>query len=332
MAKSPAFQMYPKDWLSDHRVKRLSWAAKGYYAELLMLMWAEGTDSLPDDDAQIAKILGVRLSQWGAIKSQIMYPTDPMFLAENGRLVSERLRAERLKQQESRTKRQNAAAKRWGKQSICNADAKQCTASSTASATALTPSISPSLNEASDPDDARYGGPVLPQFNDGRDLTPQGRRAWELLEPLREKAEAFPPPGDKHLNRLGAETEPAALEKMTVGDLNEAARDYQKRYGKDTTAKWGIGYLISILNRNWTISREQDKKQEARDAAKNKLAVDLASKQKSEDEYKRMKREWKKLSVSEQLGVMENYKREYNFKTAPESVVIQWWWNKQQGE
>ena len=134
MAKAPAFQFYPSDWLADAKVKRLSYFAKGVYVELLALMWNEGKDSIPDDD-DLAGILRLSNDEWSCIKNEIQKQGKKIFLEKNGCLVSKRLREERRKQRENRKKKKKAAEARWG--CTRNADAlhMECPSSSSSSST-----------------------------------------------------------------------------------------------------------------------------------------------------------------------------------------------------
>ena len=54
---SPAFSFYPKDWLSDGRVRAMSEADKGTYITLLALCWHEG--SLPADAKVCTRMCGL---------------------------------------------------------------------------------------------------------------------------------------------------------------------------------------------------------------------------------------------------------------------------------
>lgn len=54
MNKSPAFQFYPKDWLSSRNTLLMSPAYEGAYIRLLCYCWDSGDVSLPDDDEQLA--------------------------------------------------------------------------------------------------------------------------------------------------------------------------------------------------------------------------------------------------------------------------------------
>jgi hypothetical protein len=55
--KSPAFQFYPKDFLTDERVQLMSHTERGIYVTLLCLCWLEG--SLPADVNQLAKLVSL---------------------------------------------------------------------------------------------------------------------------------------------------------------------------------------------------------------------------------------------------------------------------------
>ncbi len=103
MNRAPAFQFYPKDWL-DFRVQRMSLAAQGAYLKILCYMWADSKDqcSLEDNDELISRALGTSQETWMRLKTEIQHESDPIFKKENGLLISERLRAEALKQKKYR--------------------------------------------------------------------------------------------------------------------------------------------------------------------------------------------------------------------------------------
>ena len=100
MAKAPAFPFYAKDWLSDAKVKRLSWAAKGVYIDLLAIMWGEGRDSVPDDAEYISGLLNMSVDEWSAFRSELQSDYGSVFSERGGFLVSKRLKTERTKQRE----------------------------------------------------------------------------------------------------------------------------------------------------------------------------------------------------------------------------------------
>ena len=135
MAKAPAFQFYVKDWLADGKVRRLSWEAKGVYIELLALMWNEGHDSLPDNDEDIAQMLGMQLLRWREIRVQLQRENSRVFLERGGQLVSKRLKEERRKQRHISRVRRNAALSK----STPFVSTKRRSASASAIASAKTP-------------------------------------------------------------------------------------------------------------------------------------------------------------------------------------------------
>src|SRR5687768_14115762 len=55
--KSPAFQFYPKDFLSDENVRVMSMQERGVYITLLSICWIHGT--LPASVERLAKLCGV---------------------------------------------------------------------------------------------------------------------------------------------------------------------------------------------------------------------------------------------------------------------------------
>ena len=68
MDKSPAFQFYPKDWLTDPDVVCMNFAQKGAYITLLCYCWLEG--QLPKNDDYINQ--DDVLNTW-EVKNTILY-------------------------------------------------------------------------------------------------------------------------------------------------------------------------------------------------------------------------------------------------------------------
>ena len=94
--KSPAFQFYPKDWLSDARVRAMGREARGVYIDLLALYWNEG--GLPSDTEQLARIAGVPHRTFERLWTLIA----PCFGITGPALASKRLDREKAKQTEYR--------------------------------------------------------------------------------------------------------------------------------------------------------------------------------------------------------------------------------------
>lgn len=108
--RSPAFQFYPKEFLSSSKVMAMSMTERGIYITLLATQWLDG--HLPADHAALARLVGVPLRQF-----ERMWPhnLDRCFVAKGDRLVNVRLEQERTKQALFRRRQSDAAASRWDK-------------------------------------------------------------------------------------------------------------------------------------------------------------------------------------------------------------------------
>lgn len=115
MEKPPAFQFYPSDFLSDENVVLMNNAEVGCYIKLLCFCWKQG--SIPGDVVKLAKLCNEESDSmaqlWTAIK--------PCFQNGDidGRLVHQRLKRERQKQDDFRQERSESGKKgadiRWKK-------------------------------------------------------------------------------------------------------------------------------------------------------------------------------------------------------------------------
>ena len=94
--KAPAFQFYPKDWLSDGRVRAMGHKARGIYIDLLAIYWNDG--GLPSDPVVLAAMVAVPIRTfkrlWPAIAG--------CFEIDSNSIKSLRLDRERAKQSEYR--------------------------------------------------------------------------------------------------------------------------------------------------------------------------------------------------------------------------------------
>lgn len=140
--KSPAFQFYPKDLLSDIHFKAMSLQERGAYFTLLAVCWLE--QSLPSDPDTLARVLSVPVAQFKRIWPHIA----PCFRDVDGRLVHPRLEAEREKQADHRRRASDrgsaGASARWNKdaQSIEQASAKHASRIEQASPSIAQPMLS----------------------------------------------------------------------------------------------------------------------------------------------------------------------------------------------
>ena len=115
MDKAPAFQFYPKDWLTDPDVVCMSMAQKGAYITLICYCWRE--DKLPNNEDYIRKLLG-NIPKWKTLWNGIKHK----FEIQGDYLLHPRLEKEKIKQEEYRNKKSIAGKKgmekRWNKPKI----------------------------------------------------------------------------------------------------------------------------------------------------------------------------------------------------------------------
>ena len=97
--KSPAFQWYPKDFLSSHRVAMMSLCEEGAYMRALSFCWLHGF--VPADTKQLCKMIGKNCSVKIAEVVKEMFVLMP---GDETKLIHERLDEERRKQDEWREK------------------------------------------------------------------------------------------------------------------------------------------------------------------------------------------------------------------------------------
>lgn len=95
--------LYIGDYLAD--TMHLDATQHGAYLLLLMHHWRNG--SIPDDDAQIARITFSEIDVWLAVAPIIR----PFFKAKNGRLIQKRMMVELVRVEKTRKKRQKSGRK-----------------------------------------------------------------------------------------------------------------------------------------------------------------------------------------------------------------------------
>ena len=93
MAKSPAFQFYPRDYLTDEKVQVMDLGHEGPYIRALCHCWLEG--SIPADPKQLSKLIGKGCTEEIARVVQGCFNQNP---TDRLRLVHKRLDLEREKQ------------------------------------------------------------------------------------------------------------------------------------------------------------------------------------------------------------------------------------------
>ncbi len=110
--KAPAFQFYPKEFLSSSKVIAMTPAERGAYITLLSMQWLDG--SLPTDLSVLARLVGLPTATF-----KRLWPANlaRCFEEREGRLLNARLEDERKKQAAFRHRQSDAAASRWHKPS-----------------------------------------------------------------------------------------------------------------------------------------------------------------------------------------------------------------------
>ena len=130
--KSPAFQFYPREFLSDGNVSGMSLHERGAYITLICICWNDG--SLPTATERLANMVGTPHRQflkfWPVIRA--------CFVERDGRYVHPRLEREREKQDIYRRRQSDRGAagadKRWRKHGASMAQASSGDGASTAQA------------------------------------------------------------------------------------------------------------------------------------------------------------------------------------------------------
>jgi uncharacterized protein YdaU (DUF1376 family) len=111
MSKSaPAIPFFGDAYLADTR--HLSLEEHGAYLQLLMIAWRIEGCSLPDDDARLARMIGVTAAKWKKLKPTVM----AFWTLKNGAWSQARLTKERRFVEEKRAKNKASAEARWGSQ------------------------------------------------------------------------------------------------------------------------------------------------------------------------------------------------------------------------
>lgn len=114
MSKSPAFQFYPSDWLSDFNVQLMTLEQKGSYIDLLCHDWKN--DGIPS--SAIAQLSGLK-DKWEDEENSILRSCFMAHPCDSHKLTNKRLLKERQKQEKFREERsisgKKGASSRWNK-------------------------------------------------------------------------------------------------------------------------------------------------------------------------------------------------------------------------
>lgn len=114
--KVPYMRFYAGDWLSDPKVRRLTWEQKGVYIDMLALMWKNGGDaSLPNDPGAIASMLGMQKRKFIKIFHVFFEKNFEIFFLRDGRVYQKRISEEWEAANEKSKKATESIRARWDK-------------------------------------------------------------------------------------------------------------------------------------------------------------------------------------------------------------------------
>lgn len=105
--KSPAFQFFPRDFISDEKVMVMDMAQRGIYITLLCFCWTES--SIPADAKEVLKLCRIG-TEYESMLPPVLACFTPLETNTN-RLVHQRLERIRAEQAERRQRRSEAGKK-----------------------------------------------------------------------------------------------------------------------------------------------------------------------------------------------------------------------------
>jgi uncharacterized protein YdaU (DUF1376 family) len=117
--KAPAFQFYPRDFLSSSKVDRMSMTERGAYITLLSRCWLD--HGLPTEVNVLARMC--RMPTKTFAKMWASAEIRSCFYEKGGRLHNDRLDVERAKQADFKRRQTDRAEKRWEKERMADATA-----------------------------------------------------------------------------------------------------------------------------------------------------------------------------------------------------------------
>jgi uncharacterized protein YdaU (DUF1376 family) len=141
---APAIPLFGDAYLADTR--HLSLEEHGAYLQLMMIAWRIDGCCLPDDDARLARMLGIPAAKWRKLKPTIM----GFWTLENGNWYQGRLLKERKFVDEKRAKNKASAEARWEGQTPENKQGEECERISEGNAPPPPPPVSTDVETVQD--------------------------------------------------------------------------------------------------------------------------------------------------------------------------------------
>lgn len=125
MAELPSLPLYTDAYLGD--TQHLTLEEHGAYTRLLMIHWRMLPDHLPDDDARIARMLGVSVGRWRKLKPTIC--DGKLYAIRDGKMRQKRLEKEWRACFDKKQKAADAASSRWNAKHLENNETDHADAS-----------------------------------------------------------------------------------------------------------------------------------------------------------------------------------------------------------
>jgi uncharacterized protein YdaU (DUF1376 family) len=236
MSKSPSFQFYPKDFLSDLDVALMGNAELGAYIRLMCYEWIE--NGLPSSETELRKI-----SQLSKQKFTNFFEVfEKKFQLVEKKFIHPRLEQERVKQLNNSKIRRKAAQERWNKN-----DANALPEES------LSPSSSIS-SSASLKKDKSFSNPLNPPCEEGgSEISKKSKRGGKRSG--RNKAPGFlkrlwldAGHSEEEFMKRVKEPQPLSVDDIYCLDLAEIDREKKKNYLMQAKALIGAGQFNEELH------------------------------------------------------------------------------------
>lgn len=111
------FRFNPSDWLGSPHVQGMTAAERGYYIQILCIMWNHNQgrkewEGLPLSETRLIRAVGARPNAWAKFAQSFIGEGRPLQQAESG-YQNERLRNEFMNAQARTHAGQDSASKRW---------------------------------------------------------------------------------------------------------------------------------------------------------------------------------------------------------------------------
>lgn len=109
MSNLPYLKFYTADWLADPRVRSLTLEERGFYFDLLCLMWQQSPGyKLPESCPGFAQVLGITRAKVGRLLAKLQAKLGQSLLIIDGEIISPRLKKECVRANNIREKLSDA--------------------------------------------------------------------------------------------------------------------------------------------------------------------------------------------------------------------------------